>query len=147
VSVGHGRVEQRDLHAFALEADAAGFPYARSLIVVRSARTLKATGHASTENRYYLSSLEPAERTPAQWQALIRGHWAGVEIRNHWRRDALWGEDHSRTRNANVLANLALLRNALLALLPEHYPEHSLPEIKELCHSRPAACLRLIRST
>lgn len=42
---------------------------------------------------------------------------------------------------------LALVRDALLALLPEHYPEHSLPQIKELCHSRPATCLRLISST
>jgi len=23
---------------------------------------------------------------------LIRGHWGGVEIRNHWRRDVLMGE-------------------------------------------------------
>jgi hypothetical protein len=64
------------------------------------------------ETRYYLSSAEPAERTDAQWQDLVRGHWGGVEIRNHWRRDALWGEDRSRTCNANALANLALLRNA-----------------------------------
>lgn len=147
MSLGHGRIEERALHAFPVEADALAFPYARSLIVVRSTRTIKATGHTSSENRYYLSSLESDERTPAQWQALIRGHWAGVEIRNHWRRDALWGEDHSRTRNNNALANIALVRDALLALLPEHYPEHSLPEIKELCHSRPATCLRIIRST
>jgi len=53
---------------------------------------------------------------------LIRGHWAGVEIRNHWRRDALWGEDRSRTRQPKALANMALLRSALLVLLPEHYP-------------------------
>lgn len=113
---------------------------------MRSEITVKKTGRTTTETRCYLSSLEPAERTPAQWHQLIRGHWGGVEIRNHWRRDAVWGEDASRTRNASILANLALLRSALFALLPEHLPHRSHPEIHELLHSRPAASLRMIRS-
>ena len=125
---------------------AADFPFARSIVVVRSEATIKKTGKTIPESRYYVSSAEPAERTPEQWQDLVRGHWGGVEIRNHWRRDAIWGEDGSRTRDATALANLALLRNALLALLPEHYAEVSLPEIHEQLHSDPAECLRLIRS-
>lgn len=92
------------------------FPFARSIVVVRSETTDKKTGKVSKDTRYFVSSAGPRERTPAQWQALVRGHGGGVEIRNHWRRDALWGEDHSRTRNASAPANLALLRNALLAL-------------------------------
>jgi len=115
--------------------------------VVRSATTAKRTGETKAETRYYLSSAEPADYRPAQWHQLVRGHWGGVEIRNHWRRDAVWGEDRSRTRNAGALANLALLRNALLALLPEHYPDCSHAEIHERLHSRPAAALRVIRST
>ena len=116
------------------------------MIVVRSEVTHKKTGQTTTETRYYLSSVEPAERTPEHWQAAIRGDWAGVEIRNHWRRDAIWGEDRSRTRNATALANLALLRNALLALLPEHYPDVPLPQIRERLHSAPAAALRVLRT-
>ncbi len=42
--------------------------------------------------------------------------------------------------------NLALIRNALFALLPEHFPDSSHPVIHEQLHSRPAACLRVIRS-
>ena len=144
---GRGRVEDRRLAAFALEGFAVEFPFARSVIVVRSATTYKKTGKTKTETRFYLSSAEPADYTPAQWHGLVRGHWAGVEIRNHWRRDAVWGEDRSRTRNASALANLALLRNALFALLPEHYPGISHAEIHERLHSHPAACLRVIRST
>jgi len=120
------------------------FPFARSLIVVRSEVTFKKTGETTTDTRYYLSSAERDERTPAQWQSLVRGHWAGVEIRNHWRRDALWGEDRSRTHHASALANLALLRNALLAILPDHFGGTSLTQIHENLHSRPAACLRVI---
>jgi len=112
---------------------------------VRSQRTVKACAKSSNETRFYLSSLEPGERTPAQWQALVRGHWAGIEIRNHWQRDAFWGEDRSRTRNPNALANLALLRNALLALLPGHFQDVPMPVIREQLHSCPAACLRIVR--
>lgn len=145
-STGHGRTEVRQLHAFALEALAADFPFARSVVVVRSEVTEKKTGKTTAESRYYLASAEPAERTPAQWQGLVRGHWGGVEIRNHWRRDAIWREDGSRTRDATALANLALVRNALLALLPEHYAEVSLPEIHEQLHSDPGECFRVISS-
>ena len=42
---------------------------------MRSERTVKATGRTSHESRFYLSSAEPAERRPAQWHALVRGHW------------------------------------------------------------------------
>ncbi len=144
---GRGRIEVRHLAAFALAACAVDFPFARSVVVVRSATTYKKSGQTKSETRYYLSSAEPADYTPAQWQGLVRGHWAGVEIRNHWRRDPIWGEDRSRTRNPTALANLALLRNALFALLPEHYPGISHAEIHERLHSHPAACLRVICST
>ena len=75
---------------------------------------------------------------------LIRGHWGGVEIRNHWRRDAVMGEDRSRSRHPKLLANLALLRSALLALLADHYPDQPLPQIREHLHSRPGQCLALL---
>ena len=112
--------------------------------MVQSSVYSKKTKQTTQDTRYYLSSQEPADRTPEQWQALIRGHWAGVEIRNHWRRDSLWGEDRSRTRKARALANLALVRNALLALTPIHFPELPLKQVFEQLHSNPAAGLRVI---
>ena len=124
----------------------ADFPFARSLTVVRSQRTVKKTRQTSTESRYYLSNVPAEDYRPEHWLELIRGHWGGVEIRNHWRRDALMGEDRSRSRNPNLLANLALIRSALLTLLADHYPGHSLPEIRERLHSHPRRCLALINS-
>lgn len=124
----------------------ADFPFARSLIVVRSQRTIKKTGHTSSESRYYLSSAPPKDYRPEQWLTLIRGHWGGVEVRNHWRRDAVMGEDDSRSRNANLLANVALIRSALLALLAEQHPDEPLPQLREQFHSRPDRCLNLLNS-
>jgi translation initiation factor 2 gamma subunit (eIF-2gamma) len=69
-----------------------------------------------------------------------------VEVRNHWRRDVLLGEDASRSRNATLLANVALIRSALLALLAQHHPDQPLPQIQEHLHSRPHRCLALLNS-
>lgn len=120
------------------------FPFARTIVVVRSERTVKSTNTTSSETRYYLSSHLPGQYTDEQWGQLIRGHWGGVEIRNHWRRDVIMGEDGSRTRNPNALANLALLRNAVLALLAQRLPDQPLRQVQEELHSNPAACLKLI---
>lgn len=117
------------------------------MIVLRSERTIKKSGVTSTESRYYLSSAPPEQYQPGGWLNLIRGHWGGVEIRNHWRRDALMGEDRSRSRNAKLLANVALIRNALLQILSEHLQEQSLPEFRENLQSRPGQCLALIAAS
>jgi predicted transposase YbfD/YdcC len=124
----------------------ADFPFARTLIVLRSERTVKKTELTTTESRYYLSSAPPGQYAPDQWLELIRGHWGGVEIRNHWRRDAIMGEDRSRSRQPNLLANLALIRNVLLLLLTDQGPAQSLPQIREHLHSRPTQCLNLLCS-
>jgi hypothetical protein len=132
------------LHAFDLEPLTADFPFARSLIVVRSEQTVKKTGHTTLESRYYLASTPAADHPPPRWLGWIRGPWGGVEIRNHWRRDALLGEDGSRSRNAPLLANLALLRNVLLEVLAPELEAHSLPALPERLHAHPGRCLALL---
>lgn len=122
----------------------ANFPFARSLIVLRNTRCIKKSNRSTTEPHYYLSSAPPKQYRPAQWLGLIRGHWAGVEIRNHWRRDVIFGEDGSRSRNPNLLANLALIRNALLAILAEHFPNTPSPAIIEQLCRKPNQNLRIL---
>jgi len=134
----------RKVFAFPIEPMEADFPFARSLIVVRSERTVKKDNKSASENRYYLSSHLPDRYSLPEWSSIIRGHWGGVEIRNHWKRDVGMGEDQSRTRNPKALANLALMRNALLAILAERRPDISWPEIKEEFQSNRAASLQLI---
>jgi predicted transposase YbfD/YdcC len=124
----------------------ADFPFARSLIVLRNTRYVKKTNQSTTEPHYYLSSAPPEQYSPAQWRGLIRGHWGGVEIRNHWRRDVIFGEDGSRSRNPNLLANLALIRSALLAVLAEHFPDTPSPAILEELGSNTDQSLQILCS-
>ena len=67
----------------------------------------------------YLSSLPACSLSPEQWLERIRGHWGGIEIRNHWRKDACLQEDKTRSRNPNTVAAMAMLRNCLLFFLSE----------------------------
>lgn len=123
----------------------ADFPFARSFVAVRA--TVVRKGKLPTaETRYFVSSMAQGERTPEQWIRLIRGHWGGVENRNHWRRDACWWEDKTRSRKPNIVGALALLRNALLALVERMLETHgSLPAFTEACAARTSLPLNLIR--
>jgi hypothetical protein len=58
----------------------------------------------------------------------------------------LCGEDRTRSRNPNLVANLALIRSALLHLLNLLHPNRSLPEIRCFA-AKPSQTLALLRST
>jgi predicted transposase YbfD/YdcC len=95
------------------------FPHVRTVIKVRRQSSQAKTSQAEGETRYYISPLSPEHYTHKQWLALIRGHWGGIEIRNHWRKDACLFEDKTRSRNPTIVGTLAMLRNLALFFLYE----------------------------
>lgn len=96
--------------------------------------------------RHFLTSLnaDESQRIPAA----ARGHWS-IENLNHYKRDTcLWREDDHRHRRINVAQNLALTRNALLAIIPfgdneplsgwfEVYQRHPATAIQLILHAAP----------
>lgn len=128
-----------------------GMPHVRTLVVVEKTSTSK-NGKSKTKSAaasirseassqegatepeastsYYLSSHHP--RRAEFFAELIRGHWGGCEIRNHWVRDAIFEEDSTRSKNLNLNGNLAVLRAALIALKSRLAPTKSWPFIREL---------------
>ena len=97
----------------AVEPDALPFPGARQVFDTHNTTTFKQDAQTTHHTRYFVTSLTPAQAGAARLAALARGQWS-VENPNHWRRDALWGEDRCRLRNKNAACALALLRTALL---------------------------------
>lgn len=95
------------------------FPHVETVIRVRRHSTAFKDPKDSLPG-YYLSSRPMENMTPEQWLESIRGHWGGIEIRNHWRKDACLQEDKTRSRNPNVVAAMAMLRNCLLLFLSEN---------------------------
>jgi predicted transposase YbfD/YdcC len=126
----------------------AGLPFARSAVAVRREWRIKNAPEAQEKNhvRHFLTSLDPVEsqRIPAA----VRGHWS-VENLNHYKRDTcLWREDDHRHRRVNIAQNLALTRNALLAIIPfdadktlsswfEVYQRHPATAIQLILHAAP----------
>ncbi|MGH2538079.1 MAG: ISAs1 family transposase [Candidatus Promineifilaceae bacterium] len=116
---GHGRVEIRQCRAISGEEslqflrESAAWKGLRSIAMVTGER--RVGQKSSIETRYYISSL------PNDAQRILeaaRSHWA-VENELHWVLDVSLGEDHSRVRQGNGQANLALLRRMALNLLKQ----------------------------
>ncbi len=97
----------------AVEPDALAFPGIRQVFDTRNTTTYKKDTTTTQHTRYFVTSLTVQEASAARLAALARGQWS-VENPNHWRRDALWGEDRCRLRSPNAACALALLRTALL---------------------------------
>jgi hypothetical protein len=113
--------------------------------VRRHVSTKKKT--AAWEDAYYLSSQPVDSKTSEQWLQTIRDHWAGVEIRNHWRKDACLFEDKTRSRKPSIVGNLILLRNLVLFFFAEHRDTYGcLPAFVETVAACPSLALRLVRS-
>jgi hypothetical protein len=109
---------------------------------------MKNGGEATVETRYFITSIEQGVASHLRLASLGRGHWS-VENKNHWRRDATrWREDRSVRRTPNGAKNLALLRGAILAILPmdefdsinvafDHYTEKRTQAIRLLTQTSP----------
>jgi hypothetical protein len=116
----------------------------RSLVVItkRCRPTSPGAEPAETTVSRYLSSLVP--QCAQRFARLVRGHWGGCEIRNHWVRDALFEEDATRSKNLNLNGNLAVLRCALIALKTRHASHLSWPDVFELSGMKPAVPYNLV---
>ena len=112
----HGRIETRtcyvlpSMYLFQQQIKWRGL---KSLIMIRSERHEKSTGESTTENRYYISSLDVnAEKALRS----IRSHW-GVENNLHWSLDVGFREDECRSRIGDSAENFSLIRKIVLFLL------------------------------
>lgn len=95
----------------------AGLLSAHSAVKVRREWFEKSTPEDERDHtRCFLSSLPPDQGK--RIGRAVRTHWS-VENKNHRKRDdKIWQEDRHRHRRSNVAQNLALTRNALLAIIP-----------------------------
>lgn len=112
---GHGRLERRRLERSAALRGYLAWPDAQQVLRRTCRRVSTATGEIQEEATYGVTSLPPAEATPAQVEALWRGHWT-IENKVHHVRDVTLGEDACQVRVGTAPQALAALRNGLLSL-------------------------------
>ncbi|MFT7721315.1 MAG: ISAs1 family transposase [Roseateles sp.] len=128
VDKGHGRIETRRCLVSATHTlDPAltdAWPGLRSAVMVCAQREPTSgvhKGQASTEWRYYISSLSPEQLDAAGFNQRIRAHWS-IENQCHWVLDVLFGEDDSRVRVDDGAENLAIVRRMALGLINQNKP-------------------------
>lgn len=136
-------MEHRRYEVRPIEPMDCGLPQVRSLVTVRKRSEPKRGGEVEQSLSHYLSSLPPGGAQ--RFASLIRGHWGGSEIRNHWVRDALFEEDRTRSKNLNLNGNLAVLRCALIALKSRLAPELSWPRLFEQADRKPSIPINMVQ--
>ena len=122
-----------------VEAQTLGLAHARAVVQIKRESLRTKDGALTRGVRTFVTSLSVEQI--GDGRALlrhIRAHW-GVENRNHWKRDAHWREDHPRLRTPRVARLLALLRGALLPLIPG-----SAPECFATCSRRPLKAIQYL---
>ena len=105
-------------------------PGARTLIVVHRANFAEEDPEPQLAY-YHASESITSKRKAAYFGSLVRGHWRGCEILNHWVRDSQMLEDKTRIRDYNINANLATLRCCLLKIRAQLLTHLCWPEIIE----------------
>ena len=83
----------------------------KSVVRIKSERTIVATGEYTQEVRYYVTSLDNTQ--PEKIASAIRQHWS-IENNLHWQLDVTFREDYSKkvknaARNFSVATKMALI--------------------------------------
>jgi predicted transposase YbfD/YdcC len=113
---GHGRHERRTVRVLPAAKDLCGLAVwvgLLTLVMVTRVVTCPVTGAATTEVRYFISSLRPNARKIG---GAIRGHWA-IENGRHWVLDVVFREDARRLYDRTAAQNVAFLNRLALSLL------------------------------
>jgi len=134
---GHGRAETRTLKA--AHVSRLDFPRARQAIKITRWRKDTATGKASRETSYAITSLTSADASTPDLARLVREHWS-IEAHHHVR-DVTFHEDTATSRTGSGPANLATIRAAIIAAIKDAGYLH-IPEGRR-DHTTPAETLHL----
>jgi len=143
IDKGHGRLETRTLSASPALNGYLAFPHVGQVFSLRRTTTVLATGATRTETVHGVTSLPPAQASPARLLALVRAHWT-IENRLHWVRDVTFDEDRSQVRRGAGPQVMATLRNLAISLLRLAGASLIAPAVRHASWQSPALILRLL---
>jgi predicted transposase YbfD/YdcC len=116
VDCGHGRIEQRRLHASDVLVGYSDWPGLAQVFQLERQVITKKTGVVRQEVVAGVTSLPLAHADAARLLRLVRGHWH-IENHSHWVRDVTFGEDQSQVRCDSLPQVMAALRNTVIGLM------------------------------
>ncbi len=120
VDSGHGRVETRKCYiindlSMLLSHEDKSWAGLKSIVKIESEHFIKSTGEIQSQSRYYISSLEEAEKI----NQAVRRHW-GIENKLHWVLDVVFNEDKQRSRTMFAAQNQAIINKVALNLIQKN---------------------------
>jgi predicted transposase YbfD/YdcC len=113
---GHGRQERRTVRVLPVAqrvSQRAAWAGLLTLVMVERVVTCVATGVATADVSYYISSLRPSARRLGR---VIRSHW-GIENGLHWVLDVVFREDARRVYDRVAAQDIAFLNRLALSVL------------------------------
>jgi hypothetical protein len=140
---GHGRLEIRQLWTSTALNTYLDFPHVGQVFCLSREVTDLAPGTAHRETVYGVTSLPPAQASPARLLALVRAHWT-IENRLHWVRDVTFDEDRSQIRRGAGPQVMATLRNLAISLLRLAGAPLIAPALRQVGWAGPAIIFRLL---
>lgn len=115
----HGRLTQWQIETSTALTGYLDWPGLAQVFKITCQVTFPKTGPLRTHTRYGITSLTPAQASPADLLAFTRQHWA-IENSLHWVRDVTFSEDRSTLRVGCTHHVMAILRNLAISLLHLH---------------------------
>ncbi len=115
LDMGHGRVETRKCSVIIDFQSIEGLTQwigLKAIAKIESERYFKATQKVEQDVRYYICSIDNAEKI----NHTVRSHW-GVENKLHWTLDMSFHEDYLRVRTKYAAQNFSMLNKICLNLL------------------------------
>lgn len=116
MSKGHGRRERREIRVSSALAGYSSLPGLGQVAQVTTEVVRSCTGEVSSQTRYLVTRLTPAQASPRRLLALSRGH-GGIENRLFHVTDDGFGADRQVLQTHAAGAVLNLLRTTALNLL------------------------------
>ena len=113
---GHGRIEKRIITVSAALQDYLEWPHVAQVFKLEHFTHRVRDGKKTYEIRYGITSLTPAEASPARLLTLVREHWQ-IENGLHYRRDDTLKEDRGTLRIGQAAHMMAALNNLVLGVL------------------------------
>jgi len=142
INKGHGRLEKRTITTSAMLNDYLDWPYVGQVFKLERQFINLRTGEISEQTSYGLTSLSPAQATPARLLKLLRSYWA-IENSLHYRRDVTFNEDRCRLKLGHAARTMATINNLALALL-QHQGYTNIPDARRRYAAFPLEALTLI---
>lgn len=137
-----GIITERKIHTAQTNIADFKFPFVRQVAFINKTVEKVSEKEVFTETVYIISNLTKLEADPKKLLQINRNHWS-IENKLHYVKDYTIGEDSSRIRNNNSIANMVLMFSAAVSIF-RILNVSSVPSAITFCQLNPALACKIV---